>query len=86
MPEIRVYTTRSCGYCVAAKRFLGDVKGVAFTEIDVSHDPEKRRWLVAATGRTTVPQIFIGEHAVGGYTDLRALDAEGQLDRLLAAP
>lgn len=83
MADVRVYTTHICGYCVAAKRFLGSVKGVPYTEIDVTADPDTRRWLAETTGRRTVPQIFIGDHAVGGYTDLRALDASGELDALL---
>ena len=59
MAAIRMYTTQTCPYCVAAKRFLRDRKQVAFDEIDVGRDPGKRRWLVEATGMTTVPQIFI---------------------------
>ncbi|MCB9681601.1 MAG: glutaredoxin 3 [Alphaproteobacteria bacterium] len=83
MTQIRVYTTRWCGYCSAAKRFLTDVKGLTYDEIDVTSDPEARRWLVQTTGQTTVPQIFVGEHAIGGYTDMRALDAAGGFDPLL---
>ncbi len=82
MTSVRVYTTRLCGYCVAAKRHL-ERKGVRYEEIDVSDDPEKRMWLVEATGRRTVPQIFIGEQAIGGYTDLVDLDKRGQLDPML---
>ena len=56
---------------------------VAFEHVDTTGDPDKRRWLVEATGRTTVPQIFIDGRAVGGYTDIRALDERGVLDRML---
>lgn len=84
MAHIRVYTTRLCGYCTAAKRFLREKKGAEFEEIDVSSDPQARAWLVEATGQSTVPQIFIGERSVGGYSDLRALDDAGGLDPLLA--
>jgi glutaredoxin 3 len=83
MPHVRVYVTAWCGYCTAAKRFLTEVKRVPFEEIDVTRDPETRRWLREATGQQTVPQIFIGDTSVGGYTDLRALDAQGGLDPLL---
>lgn len=85
MAHVRVYTTPICPYCVAAKRFLRDVKRVDFEEIDVAHQPELRTWLVQTTGQRTVPQIFIGDRPVGGYTDLRALDAAGGLDPLLQA-
>lgn len=83
MADIRIYTTTYCGYCSAAKRYLRDVKQLPFTEVDVTHDAAARRWLVQATGQTTVPQIFVGERAIGGYTDLRALDAAGGFDQLV---
>jgi glutaredoxin 3 len=85
MPPVEIYTTRWCGYCRAAKALL-DRKGVAFTEIDVGEDPEKRdEMLTRANGRYTVPQIFIGETHVGGSDDLHALERAGKLDPLLAA-
>lgn len=82
MLPVRVYTTTYCGYCVAAKRFL-ESKGVDYTEIDVTNDPEARAHLVDTTGQRTVPQIFVGDTHVGGYTDLRALDHRGGLEPLL---
>ena len=82
---VHIYTTRWCGYCFAAKRLL-DQKKVAYQDHDVSGDQDKRRWLVEVTGRSTVPQVFINDRPVGGYTDLRALDDRGELDRLLAEP
>ncbi len=83
MVQIEIYTTRSCSYCLAAKRLLSR-KGVEFTEIDVSGDPKRRSDMVArANGRMTVPQIFIGSTHVGGYDDLSALDRAGKLDPLL---
>lgn len=84
MAAVRIYTTQVCGYCSAAKRFLSTVKNVSYEEIDVSRDSAKRAWLYAETGQTTVPQIFVGEKAIGGYTDMRALDNNGLLDPLLA--
>jgi glutaredoxin 3 len=76
--EVTMYTTRVCPYCVAAKQLLAARK-VPFKEIDVSSDNAKRAWLVEATGRRTVPQIFIGAEPIGGYDDLAALDRSGQL-------
>ena len=83
MPEIEIYTTRYCPYCVAAKRLLSH-KGATFTEIDVSGDRvERSKMVVRASGRMTVPQIFIGATHVGGYDDLYALDRAGKLGPLL---
>jgi glutaredoxin 3 len=82
MPHVKIYTRRWCGYCSAAERLLKQ-KGVTFEEIDTTGDRETRRWLADQTGRTTVPQIFIDGRAIGGYSELRALDRDGQLDSLL---
>lgn len=81
--SVKVYTTRICAYCVAAKRLLKK-KGVEFEEIDVSNDAEKRMWLVQASGQRTVPQIFIHDKSIGGYSELSALEKSGALDGLLA--
>ena len=81
--QVKIYTTDWCGYCSAALRMLR-AKGVDFEQIDVGGDQKTRRWLVEATGRTTVPQIFIDGEPIGGFTDMRALDEQGVLDRMLA--
>ncbi|HEY1815433.1 MAG TPA: glutaredoxin 3 [Kofleriaceae bacterium] len=81
---MKIYTREACGFCTAAKHLL-DLKGVAYEEIDCSGDPATRRWLIEQTGQTTVPQIFIGGKSVGGFTDIRALDQIGELDRMLHA-
>jgi len=83
MPSITIYTKGWCPYCSAAKKLLDD-KGVDFTEIDIEKKPEARAEMIQkANGRTTVPQIFIGERHVGGCDDLHALERAGQLDALL---
>jgi glutaredoxin 3 len=85
MPSVEIYTTPSCGYCMAAKRLLAQ-KGVSYAETDVSGSPEARQQMMArANGRFTVPQIFIGGTHVGGCDELYALDRGGRLDPLLAA-
>ena len=85
MPPVEVYTTPYCPYCIAAKDLLTR-KGVAFTEIDVTGQPEQRAKMVErANGRYTVPQIFIGATHVGGCDDLYALEEDGKLDPLLTA-
>lgn len=78
MTDVKMYTTRVCPYCVAAKRLLA-ARSIPYEEIDVSTDDAKRAWLVTATGRRTVPQIFIGGESIGGYDELAALDQSGQL-------
>ena len=84
MLDVTIYTRMMCGYCAAAKRLL-DRKGVGYTEHDASFSPELRQEMVSrAHGRTTFPQIFIGDTHVGGSDELHELEARGQLDRLLA--
>ncbi|HEX6997031.1 MAG TPA: glutaredoxin 3 [Gammaproteobacteria bacterium] len=83
-PAIVVYSSPFCGYCAAAKRLLR-AKGAEFTEVDVLAEPERRAEMMQRSGRRTVPQIFIGERHIGGYDDLAALEARGELDPLLAA-
>ena len=83
MTEVTIYTRMMCGYCAAAKRLL-DRKGVAYTEHDASFSQELRAEMMQRSGRSTFPQIFIGERHIGGSDDLHALDARGGLDPLLA--
>jgi glutaredoxin 3 len=79
MQPVQVYVTNFCPYCTTAKALLKK-RGIPYEEIDVTHDPDKRAWLVQATGgRRTVPQIFIGGKSVGGSDDIHALDARGEL-------
>ena len=85
MPEIIIYTSTYCSYCTAAKKFLSQVKKVPYREVDLTGNDAERLQLAERTSQKTVPQIFIGETHVGGYTDLRALDARGGLDPLLAS-
>ena len=85
MANITIYTTRTCGFCYAAKSLLTK-KGLSFDEIDVSADPEARqRMMLRTNGRRSVPQIFIGETHVGGNEDLYELERRGGLDQLLMA-
>jgi glutaredoxin 3 len=83
MTSVTIYTTPSCGYCARAKSLLKR-KNVAFTEIDVSGDHAKRDAMTRrSNGRTSVPQIFIGEIHVGGCDDIHALEQAGKLDPML---
>jgi glutaredoxin 3 len=84
MPHITIYTTPICPYCVRAKALLKK-KGVRFEEIDVFMNSDARAEMQAkASGRYTVPQIFIGGRHVGGCDELYALERAGELDPLLA--
>ncbi len=84
MPPIVIYTTSTCPFCHAAKALLR-TKAAPFEEIGVEGDRVARAAMVAkAGGRSTVPQIFIGDTHVGGCDDLHALEAAGELDGLLA--
>lgn len=82
-PAIRMYATPYCPYCIRAEQLLHD-KGVVDIEmIRIDLAPEQRALMIKASGRRTVPQIFIGDYHVGGCDDLFALDRAGKLDPLL---
>jgi glutaredoxin 3 len=84
LPPIVIYTKSTCPYCHAAKDLLRS-KGAEFSEIRVDGDRAGQRAMAEkAGGRSTVPQIFIGETHVGGCDDLYALEEAGRLDPLLA--
>lgn len=81
--KVEIYTKWSCPYCYRAKALLQG-KGVDFEEFDISMGgPKREEMLARAPGRTTVPQIFIGDIHVGGADELAALDRAGKLDMLL---
>ena len=82
MPKVVIYTTNYCSFCNRAKALLRS-KNVDFEEIDVTSDRNLRELAQRSSGRRTVPQIFIDGKSVGGYDDIKQLDATGELDRLL---
>ena len=84
MAQVKMYTSNHCPYCSRAKALL-EKRGAQLEEIVVDGKPEVRRHMTELTGRTSVPQIFIGATLVGGCDDLHALDAQGGLAPLLAA-
>ncbi|MBS0444511.1 MAG: glutaredoxin 3 [Proteobacteria bacterium] len=85
MPAVKMYTTLVCPYCVRAKALLKQRGVEAIDEVRVDLDPTERDTMVRLTGRRTVPQIFIGDHHVGGCDDLIALDQRGGLVPMLAS-
>jgi glutaredoxin 3 len=80
--RVTLYVTGWCPYCQRARGLLAG-KGVAFEEINVEDDEKFRQDMIARSGRSTVPQIFIGDRSIGGCDDLFALDHSGELDRLI---
>jgi glutaredoxin 3 len=82
MPNVVLYSTAHCPFCVRARRLL-DAKGVDYTDIRVDLERDQRQVMEERSGRTSVPQIFIDEYHVGGFDDMVELDIDGDLDRLL---
>lgn len=85
MAKVTVYSTRICPYCRMAEKLL-DKKGVTYEKIMVDEMPQRREEMERLSGRRTVPQIFINDTPVGGFTDLAELERTGKLDALLAQP
>ena len=84
MPDVTIYTRQWCGFCTAAKKLL-DQRNVDYDERDATSDASLRQEMVQRSGRSTFPQIFIGDTHVGGCDDLMAAERTGLLDKLLAA-
>lgn len=85
MSKVEVYTTPICPYCMRAKHLL-DSKNVDYAEINLWSERERRQEMIErADGRTSVPQIFIGDKGIGGSDELVELERTGKLDALLAA-
>ena len=84
MSKVTIYTRPFCGYCARAVSLLEE-KGADFEEIEAGMDPNLRREMMDRSGRTTFPQIFVGEQHIGGCDEMMALDRAGKLDPMLAA-
>ena len=83
MAKVLIYTGPMCPYCERAKALLKK-KEVTYEEVNLGESPEKRDEMIEkAQGRTSVPQIFIGDQSIGGFDDLHALEMAGELDKLL---
>lgn len=83
MTHVTIYTRPFCGYCATALNTL-QAKGADFTEIEAGMDPVLRKEMMERSGRSTFPQIFVGDQHIGGCDDMLALDRAGKLDALLA--
>jgi glutaredoxin 3 len=84
MNPVTVYSTTWCPWCDRAKALL-EARGIEYENVNIDDQPDFRQKLLDLTGGWTVPQIVIGEQPIGGFQQLRALDASGQLAELLAA-
>ena len=84
MSHITVYTTDPCSFCARVKALLS-ARDLEYSEINLSRDPDGRTELARRTGMMSFPQVLIGEHLVGGYTEVKAAADSGELDELLAA-
>jgi len=85
MPPIKMYCTATCPYCVMAEKLLTKKGVTSIEKIRVDLDSAQMQEMMRITGRRTVPQIYIGDRHVGGFDDISALDAGGELEPLLAA-
>lgn len=83
-PKVVIYSKQICPFCDRAKALLKN-KNVTFEEIMVDNDPSLYQKLKEQTGLLTVPQIFINDELIGGFTDLAALERDGELDKLLTS-
>ena len=83
MKKIDLYSTQTCGFCHAAKRLLSDM-GICYFKIDISYDPKLRGEMMRkANGMRTVPQIFVNNERLGGFSELYAMKQSGKLEKLL---
>jgi glutaredoxin 3 len=84
MTPVTVYSTTWCPWCDRAKALL-NTRGIEFDDVNIETQPDFRQKLLDLTGGYTVPQIVIGAQPIGGFQQLRTLDASGELAKLLAA-
>jgi len=82
MTAIVIYTKEQCPYCVNAKQLL-KTKGYTFEEIDIGRNLDLALQVVEKSGQRTVPQIFVGEHPIGGYSELVKKTNSGEFDALI---
>jgi len=79
---VTLYTTDPCSFCARAKGLLAS-RGVEFSEVNLSKDPEGRLELAQRTGMMSFPQVVVGGRLVGGWSELLRADEEGHLEQLL---
>ncbi len=82
IPNITIYGSETCSYCMAARMLLKR-RGLEYDDVLITSNPDRREEMIARSGKQTVPQIIIGEQAIGGFDELYSLEQNGELDRLL---
>lgn len=80
--KITMYASEYCSYCMAARMLLKK-KGLEYDEFLIGDDPALREKMVRLSNRTSVPQIFVADQAIGGFDELYELEESGELDRML---
>ena len=84
MANVKLYSADWCPFCIRAKKLL-ESKNIKFEEFNVDETPGMREEIVAKTGQKTIPQIFINDEFIGGFTELAALDDKGELESLVGS-
>jgi glutaredoxin 3 len=84
MSQVTVYSTEPCSYCARVKGLL-KARGIEFSEINLSKDPDGRAALARETGMRSFPQVIVDGQLIGGFTDVQAAAESGRLDEILAA-
>ena len=84
MSKVTVYSTEPCAFCARVKGLL-EARGVEFSEINLSKDPDGRAALVRETGMMSFPQVIVDGKLIGGFTEVQAAAESGRLDEILAA-
>ena len=84
MSEVVLYGTRFCPFCTAARRLL-TAKGINYQDIPLDDDASLRAEIMERSARNTVPQIWVGDVHIGGYTDLRQFEVDGRLQQLVGS-
>ena len=82
--KIKMYTSNYCPYCMNAERLLKNKGFDIHEKVFVDQDPMILKNMIELTGKRTVPQIFIEDHYIGGFDDLREADTSGELDKILS--
>jgi glutaredoxin 3 len=84
MSEITIYSTEPCSFCARVKGML-QARGVEFSEVNLSKDPQGRVELASRTGMMTFPQVLIDGELLGGFAEVQAAMESGRLEEMLAA-
>jgi glutaredoxin 3 len=82
MPAVTVYSTEPCSFCRRVKGLL-EARGIDYSEVNLTKDPDGRVELAKRTGMMSFPQVLVGDELVGGYAELQTAADDGRLEELL---